>query len=242
VRYFLCLVSIAALLIFCSATQGQDASLSPAEAGATKEQSPENQEPKVNASQKKQWRSLLPESGLDGWEVTDFGGQGEVVRQQDQLIFEMGDPLTGINYKKKDFPKTNFELELEAQRMEGNDFLCGLTFPVGDDFCSLIAGGWGGGVVGLSSVDGYDASENATSSYHTFENGQWYKFRVAVDEDTIKVWIDDNLFVEQERANHQFSTRIEVYVSQPLGFCAFQSKVALRNFRWRPLGSETSPK
>lgn len=184
------------------------------------------------------WKSLLPEKGLEGWEVTDFGGQGEVTRKEDQLVFERGGPMTGINYKKGDFPKDNYEIELEAQRIDGSDFLCGLTFPVGKEFCSLIAGGWGGGVVGLSSVDGYDASENATSLYKAFDNNQWYKFRVRVTPQAVTAWIDDKEAVQQEREGHEFSTRIEVYVSQPLGYCVFDSKVAVRNFRWRSLQSQ----
>ncbi len=182
------------------------------------------------------WKSFLPAKGLAGWEITDFGGQGEVTRKGDLLVMEMGDPLTGINYKKKDFPKTNFEIQVEIQRIEGSDFLCGLTFPVGDEHCSLIAGGWGGGLVGLSSVDGFDASENSTTTYHAFDNGKWYKFRLVVDDKMVHAWIDNEKFVMQEREHHEFSTRIEVFASRPVGLCAFQSKVAVKNFRWRPLG------
>ncbi|MEO8271824.1 MAG: DUF1080 domain-containing protein [Aureliella sp.] len=187
------------------------------------------------------WKSLLPAEGLEGWEVSDFGSQGVVRRDGELLVFEKGTPLTGINYKLT-FPKENYELEFSAQRMEGNDFLCGLTFPVADEFCSFIGGGWGGGVVGLSSVDGYDAAENATSLYHTFENKRWYKFRLRVDPTNITGWIDDKQVVQQERAGHKFSTRIEVYVSRPLGLCAFSSKVALRDLRFRELtAAEQTP-
>ncbi len=191
---------------------------------------------------KPQWKSLLPEKGMEGWEVTDFGGEGEVKRDGEQLVLGSGDPLTGINYKKGDFPTENYEIEVEAQRVDGNDFLCGLTFPVADEFCSLIAGGWGGGVVGLSSVDGYDASENATSLYQPFDNNKWYKFRVRVDPQHITAWINDKEAIKQEREGHEFSTRIEVYVSQPLGYCAFQSQVGIRNFRWRPLQADDNSK
>ncbi len=183
------------------------------------------------------WKSLIHAKGLDGWEITDFGGKGEVTRDGDMLVFDKGDPLCGINSKQKDFPKENYEIELEAQRIEGNDFLCGLTFPVADEFCSLIGGGWGGGLVGLSSIDGYDASENSTSLFYEFKNGEWYKFRLRVDDKFVTAWINDKEIIKQERDGHEFSTRIEVYVSRPLGYCVFQSKVALRNFRWRPATS-----
>lgn len=187
------------------------------------------------------WKALLAAEGLEGWEVSDFGSEGEVHRDGKLLVLEKGKPLTGINYKLA-FPKENYELEFSAQRIEGNDFLCGLTFPVADEFCSFIGGGWGGGVVGLSSVDGYDAAENATSLYHSFENERWYKFRLRVDAKNITGWIDDKEVIQQEREGHKFSTRIEVYVSRPLGLCAFSSKVALRGLRYRELtAAEQTP-
>ncbi len=151
-----------------------------------------------------------------------------------QLTLESGDPLTGVTYKRV-FPKSNFEIELEAQRVEGSDFLCGLTFPVGEQHCSFIAGGWGGGVLGLSSVDSFDASENSTTQFMDFKNKQWYRFRVRVDDKAILAFIDDKKVIEQEREGHEFSVRGEVLASRPLGFCAFQSKVLVRNFRWRPI-------
>ena len=49
---------------------------------------------------------------------------------------------------------------------------------MGNSFCSFVVGGWGGGVVGLSSVDGSDASENETSRSKEFKRGQWYRVQV----------------------------------------------------------------
>ena len=82
----------------------------------------------------------------------------------------MGDPFTGINWTN-DFPKMNYEVALDAMRVMGSDFFCGLTVPVGDTFCSLIVGGWGGSLVGISSLDGMDASENETTKFISFEIG-----------------------------------------------------------------------
>lgn len=184
---------------------------------------------------KEGWQPLLEEKGLEGWTITDFYGHGEVKREGEVLILEPGKPLTGITSKKKDFPTSNFEIEFEARRTKGNDFLCGLTFPVGKGFASFIGGGWGGGLVGLSSVDGSDASENNTSSHVDFKNDQWYKFRIVVDDDFVRGFVDKKEVFAQEREGHQFSTRIEVYANQPLGFCVFASRVEMKNMRWRPL-------
>lgn len=186
------------------------------------------------------WINLLPEKGLEGWEVTDFYGHGEVKREGDVIILERGKPLTGINLKQKEFQNNNYEVELEARRIEGKDFLCGLTFPIGKQFATFIGGGWGGGLVGLSSVNGSDASENNTSSHFDFQNKQWYKFRIVVDDEFVRGFIDKKEVFAQEREDCEFSTRIEVYASQPLGFCVFDSRVELKNFRWRPLAQATN--
>jgi hypothetical protein len=229
-RFAICLA-----LLLCawhtSAAPGQEPATKPV-AGTPKESKPDAKEG---------WKSLIEEKSLEGWESTNFGGEGEVTVAGHEVTMESGDPLTGINYKRE-FPKTNYEIELEAQRVDGSDFLCGLTFPVGKDHCSFIAGGWGGGVVGLSSIDGFDASENATTQFFQFKNGQWYKFRVRVDDKVIRAWIDDKMLVEQEREGHNFTLRGEVLASRPLGYCAFQSKVKIRNFRWRPVTVDTETK
>lgn len=190
------------------------------------------------AKDKEGWISLIPEKDLEGWEVTDFYGHGEVKRNGDVLVLTPGKPLTGITYKRE-FPKEHFEIEMEARRVKGDDFLCGLTFPVGKGFCSFIGGGWGGGLVGLSSINGSDAAENSTSSNFDFKNGQWYKFRIVVDKEFVRGWVDEKEMFAQEREGHEFATRIEVYASQPLGQCVFRSEVEVRNFRWRPLDPET---
>ena len=79
---------------------------------------------------------------------------------------------TGITHTNP-LPKINYEVTLKAMKIDGSDFFCGLTFPVNDAFCTLIAGGWGGGLVGLSSLDNYDASENETSTFRGFEKKRW---------------------------------------------------------------------
>ena len=185
------------------------------------------------ASDKEGWKPLLEEKSLEGWEATNFGGEGKVAVADHVLTLEMGDPLTGITYKRV-FPTSNFEIELEAKRVEGSDFLCGLTFPVGEKHCSFIAGGWGGGVLGISSVDGFDASENSTTQFMEFKNNQWYRFKVRVDDKAITAFIDGKKVVEQEIAGHEFSVRGEVLANRPLGYCAFQSKVQVRDIKWRP--------
>jgi hypothetical protein len=181
------------------------------------------------------WKSLIAKKGLEGWTVTDMYKHGEVKRDGDLIVMEAGEPMTGITTDLKEFPTSDYEIEMEARRVKGEDFLCGLTFPVGKGFASFIGGGWGGSLVGLSSVNGSDASENSTSSTFNFKNGQWYKFKVRVDDEFVRGFIDGKEVFAQERESNEFSTRVEVYSLQPLGTCAYRSKVEIKSFRWRSL-------
>ncbi|NUR53691.1 MAG: DUF1080 domain-containing protein, partial [Acidobacteria bacterium] len=131
--------------------------------------------------------------------------------------------------------KTNYELALQAMRVEGNDFFAGVTFPVADSFCSLILGGWGGTVVGLSSINGRDASENDTTQSIAFERRRWYDVRIRVTPAKIEAWLDGRQIIDQDITGKQVSTRVEVDASQPLGIAAWRTKAAVRDIRVRPL-------
>ena len=188
-----------------------------------------------------EWGSLFDGKSLEGWDVSKFGGEGDVYVEKGQLFLGTGNDITGIHTERK-LPKINYEVRLEAMRVEGSDFFCGLTFPVEregeEDPCSLILGGWGGGVCGLSSIDGFDASENATTTYQNFENEKWYQVRLRVTEELIEAWVDDELIVYQELEDRRVSIRFEVEPSQPFGVCSFQTTAALRKFHIRELPAQ----
>ena len=97
-----------------------------------------------------EWTPLFDGQSLKGWKETPFRGRGEV-RVKDGTILIGKGHLTGITWTGE-FPKSGYEIRFEAARLEGNDFFAGITFPVKDSFCSWINGGWGGSVVGLSSL------------------------------------------------------------------------------------------
>lgn len=167
---------------------------------------------------------------LDGWEITNFGPQGPVYVSGGEIVLGMGDGCTGVTYKKP-FPEVNYKITLEAKRESGIDFFCGMTFPAGKEPCSLIVGGWGGAVVGLSSIDGSDASENETTRLMKFETGRWYKIALTVKENEIKAWIDDSLVVDFIKGNKRLSIRPEVELSKPFGLASWNTTAALRNIR-----------
>lgn len=194
---------------------------------------------KKPAKKDKNVLKLFDGKTLKGWKPTEFGGEGEVRVKDGVLYLEVGSDLTGITWKDpKKLPKTNYEITLEAMRVDGFDFFCGLTVPVKDSFCSLIVGGWGGGVCGISCVDGYDASENDTTTYREFKSKQWYKIKMRVTDTRIRAWIDKDEIVDQDIRDKKINVRIEVELSQPLGFASWQTTAGLRNIQVRKLSEK----
>ena len=167
---------------------------------------------------------------LDGWEITDFGTQGPVSVSGGKIIIGMGDGCSGITWKR-DFPTVDYEVTLEAMRVDGHDFFCGMTFPVGKNPCTLIVGGWGGMVVGLSSIDGMDASENETMTLKQFENDRWYRIRLRVTAETIQAWIDNEIVVDFTIGDCFLSIRPEVELSKPFGIASWRTTAAIKNIR-----------
>jgi hypothetical protein len=184
-------------------------------------------------------KNLFDGRTLAGWKKTEFGGEGDVEVKDGRIVIGAGNPMSGITWTGQ-FPKTNYEITLEAMRVDGSDFFCGLTFPVGDDPCSFIVGGWGGGVIGLSSLDGSDASENETTKYQEFESKRWYKVRVRVTPEKIEAWLDDKQMADVVVKDHRISIRPEVELSRPLGISCFSTTAALRDIKVRTLSASAS--
>ena len=179
------------------------------------------------------WSAMCDGLTLTGWRETGFAGRGEVRCQAGVIVFGMGEPFTGINYTNE-FPKMNYEVALDAMRLTGSDFFCGLTVPVGTNFCSLIVGGWGGSLVGISSLDGMDASENETTKFTSFETGRWYRIRLRVTEKKIEAWIDKEKLVDVATAGKRISVRPgDIEMSEPFGLAAWQTSAAYREIRFR---------
>ena len=181
------------------------------------------------------WQRLFDGKTLGSWTPTKFHGEGAVTVQDERIVLEAGRDLTGITYTGGDLPNTNYELALDAMRVEGSDFFAGITFPVADSFCTLILGGWGGTVVGLSSIGGSDASENDTSQSIEFERGRWYRVRIQVTPQKIQAWLDDRQIIDQDLKGRAIDIRIEMLASKPLGIASWKTKSALRDIRLRRL-------
>ncbi len=186
------------------------------------------------------WKSLFDGKELGKWQSSAFGTDGPLEVLDGEISIGMGDPLSGITWQGS-FPRDNYEISLEAKRVEGFDFFCGLTFPVGEDTCSFILGGWGGGLVGLSSIDGLDASENDTNAYMELEDKRWYEVIVRVNPKAITVVLDGEELIEQERAGREISIRPEMFMCEPLGIATYATASRLRNLQYRLLDYDQQP-
>jgi hypothetical protein len=174
---------------------------------------------------------------LAGWRILtagDFEQHGQVLVKDGTIVLKRGSLQTGIGWEGET-PRNDYEVTLEAMRVDGYDFFCGLTFPVGDQPCTLIIGGWGGSVVGLSNVDKRSAAENITTRGMSFETGQWYRIRLRVTTARIEAWIDDAQVIALDRAQHAFSVWPEQEPARPLGLSTWDTGAAVKNFSLRRL-------
>jgi hypothetical protein len=181
-----------------------------------------------------EWKPLFDGTSLEGWRETPFSGRGKVTVEKGEIVLGRG-LMTGITWKGG-FPKFNYEIRLEAMRVEGQDFFAGITFPVHDSFCTWINGGWGGMTVGLSSLDDMDASENDTSTHRIFESGRWYALLLRVTEDRIQAWIDGEAVIDADIATRAVGLRPgETEYSTPLGIASYSTRARLRKLEYRVL-------
>ncbi len=189
------------------------------------------------------WQPLFDGKSFAGWMQSTFEGEGDVKVQNPfrggpgAIVIEMGVTLSGFNWTRGALlPRTNYELTLEAMKLSGSDFFCGLTFPVGDSACSFNKGGWGGTVVGLSSVDYSDASDNETMQDRSFVDNRWYRVRVRVTDAKIEAWIDQEQLVDLEIKGRKITLRPgEIQKSLPLGVATYMTSTAVRDIRIRRL-------
>ena len=234
-RFLVIFISLSGLLVFPPATpshaqeNGQEPSPPAKQIGksATVKSAP------TAATTATNWQSLFDGKSLAGWKETDFAGRGGVKVESGKMLLESG-VMTGVTWTNK-LPRMDYELSLDAMRVEGSDFFCGLTFPVGKDPCSFIVGGWGGGVVGLSSIDNEDAAHNETTQYMNFTNEKWFAIRIRVTKNKIEAWIDSDKVVNLETEGKKISIRAEMELSQPLGIACWSTAAAVRNIRIRSL-------
>lgn len=180
------------------------------------------------------WQPLFDGASLDGLTLTNYGGEGEITVVDGELRLAPGNPLTGFHLEDWR-PTSGYEIEVTAARLDGQDFFCGLTFPVGTDHLTLVLGGWGGTISGISNLDGVDASSNDTRRVRHFQTGRYYQVRIRLVDRQLQVTIDGKPFLAVALSDRQLSLRAEMDPCRPLGFACFQTEAAVQSLRWRPL-------
>lgn len=180
------------------------------------------------------WQPLFDGRSLAGLSPTRFGGEGEVSVRDGAIVLEPGSPLTGFTVDAE-LPRTGYELEVCAARLQGHDFFCGLTFPVGAAHLTLVLGGWGGALCGLSCLDGRDAQANETKRLRWFADGREYRIGVQVGGESVRVTIDGEELLRADLRGRRLSLRPEVELSRPLGIASYATRARVRSLRWRPL-------
>ena len=179
--------------------------------------------------------ALFNGKDLTGWKVVAYDGSGEVKVLPDGTVScEAGKPFSGIAYTNE-VPTMSYELKLEAMRVKGSDFFIALTVPIEESFCTVIIGGWGGGLCGISSFNYMSAAENQWTRGVVFEDNKWHTLRVRVMPNVMQVFLDEkktyHARVEYEKAS-QFSLRSgsDIDKTKPLGLATFETHAHWRNF------------
>lgn len=179
--------------------------------------------------------SLFDGKSMGQWRKADFRGQEkDVFIEGGSIVMKKGNDMTGITWSGP-VTRMNYEICLEARRLEGSDFFCGLTFPVGENPCTLVLGGWGGSLVGLSCLDYEDAANNETGMNMRFEEKRWYQVRLRVTRNEIAAWIDGEQVIDVETTNRRIGIRFEVEPSRPLGIATWCTTGAVRDIRIFPV-------
>ena len=183
------------------------------------------------------WKPLFDGKTLAGWKETQFTEHGVVKVENGAIVMSNGKPLTGVNYTGS-FPTLDYEIQFEASRIDGNDFFACLTLPFGDSFFSFVTGGWGGDIAGISSIGGWDASDNETRTYFNFDRGRWYRFRLEVTAARIRAWIDDQKIVDVLVGGRPVTLRQgDIKLSAPFGFASYSTIGAVRKIEYRALAA-----
>jgi hypothetical protein len=162
---------------------------------------------------------------------------GEFTRPEPGILrLQWGEALSAIRWTGTP-PAPPFEIELEARRLDGSDFFCGLTFPArtSGECLTWVVGGWGGGTVGLSSIDDRDAADNETTTRHAFEMTRWYRLRLRRAGERIEAWIDGERVVDLDTSGRKLSLRPgPIDACAPFGLATWQSSGEFKGLRWRP--------
>lgn len=208
---------------------------------ADKPDNPKNTEKSDNDTA---WVDLFDGKSLQGWEIIDYAGHSGITVKDKKIVIAQGEILAGIKVTDKiakTIPTVDYEVLIKARKTMGNDFFVGLTFPFLKSHATWIVGGWGGGLVGISSIDDLDASENQTTTYRDFDMSRLYTLRLQVTRERIVAYIETkgektdrciNVGVVDRTVGMRFG---EIEESLPFGISTFRTASEIESIRIRKL-------
>ena len=197
-----------------------------------------------NNAHSQEWNELFDGESLAGWQRLDFDGSGGSIEVSGgSILFSRGNPLTAMVVADRTFmpPAEEYEIILQARKVDGRDFFCALTFPVPEKSacCTFVAGGWGGGVTGISNIDNLDANRNTTRSVLRYEPGKWYDLKVEVRRGRIRCWVDQRIVVNTVISDKMISMRPGLIEQcRPVGIASFATASEFKSLRLRALPLE----
>jgi hypothetical protein len=177
--------------------------------------------------------ALFNGKDLSGWKPADIWGNGKVEALSNGVVScGIGKPLTGLAYTNT-FPTMSYEIKMEALRKEGSDFFVAMTIPVESNACTVVIGGWGGNLCGISSINFMDASENQYSEGVVLKNDVWYTLRVRVTPGLLEVFLNDTLYTAKVpfESSSAFTLRAgsDIDKTKPFGLATYETKALWRN-------------
>lgn len=190
--------------------------------------------PAEKAAGPQSW-ALLEGDLAQAWRPAGIPEEGAVRLDAAELSVGIGLPMTGAKFtrwQEAGIPDTNFCIEYETMRVEGEDIFGMCTFPVGSHqaHATFVIGGWGGTLTGVSSINFKDASENQTRGEQMFENQRWYRVRLEVTPDVIRAWVDDKPVVNASIKGRHVSLR-PGFIDHclPFGFATWNTLAKIRH-------------
>lgn len=180
---------------------------------------------------------LLDATLSSHWQQSGIPDEGVLQRSGQELTLPAGQPMTGCKFsawQDLGLPGTDYRIDYEAMRVEGEDAFGMCTFPVAGHgaHATFVIGGWGGTLTGISSIDFKDASENSTRAEQRFANGVWHRVHLEVRPDDIRAWVNDRPVVNVSIKGRNVSLR-PGYIDHclPFGFATWNTEARIRAVR-----------
>jgi serine/threonine-protein kinase len=188
------------------------------------------------------WHSLFDGKTLAGWEpvtLGEFAKAGRIHAENGEIVLDASTHVTGL-VSTRDIVNMDYELTIEAMRDAPGDLFYQVVFPVGDSFCTLIVGGWGGGLVCLEAVDGRPSDQSVTARRMDLQPGKWHRANLRVTQESIEVRVDNEKVISLPMEGHSFTMSGRWLMIKPFGIVTGSPRTVLRDIALRRLGSHAS--